>query len=188
MPIFALLPPLIIVAIVIAVSRSAEMRRRQEAQKRGNPEQTFRTAPGTAQQPNVPVRPTVQPTVTAPRTAPQMQPPYAPHTQQNPYAPRTQQQNPYAPRPVQQPRPAPMPKIMHEGHDFCALRPDSPKDKPHPDHDLCALRPEEQTAKESMLKNAPALQCGGTPLNLTPDNIVRGVIFSEIFGKPKALR
>jgi hypothetical protein len=79
---------------------------------------------------------------------------------------------------------------MHPGHDFCSLKPDSPKDQAHPQHDMCALQPEdakEQKASQTRT-GVPALQTGGTALNLTPDNIVRGVLFSEIFGKPKSLR
>ncbi len=54
----------------------------------------------------------------------------------------------------------------------------------HAEHDLCALDSDGSEKTEAV----PALQTGGTSLNLTPDNIVRGVLFSEIFGKPKSLR
>ena len=60
----------------------------------------------------------------------------------------------------------------------------------HPEPDMCALQPEEPKKNTAPHEHAaiPALQSSGANLNLTPDNIVRGVLFSEIFGKPKALR
>ena len=74
---------------------------------------------------------------------------------------------------------------MHQEHDLCALKQETPNaNGKHPEHDDCALRPEERKEPAS----AAAAKTGGTLLSLEPDDIVRGVLFSEILGKPKALR
>lgn len=58
----------------------------------------------------------------------------------------------------------------------------------HPEHDLCALRPEEHKDGDAHERSNDAVHNDGTLLSFTPDNILQGVVFSEIFGKPKALR
>jgi len=62
-----------------------------------------------------------------------------------------------------------------------------PSKQSHPEHDLCALRPEDQADPDVAQTHAPK-QSNGTPLNFTSERILNGVLFSEIFGKPKALR
>ena len=64
-----------------------------------------------------------------------------------------------------------------------AQRTAAPQNK-HPQHDLCALRPEE-AGKEP--KNS-AENAEGSILDYDPKSILQGVIFSEVLGKPKALR
>jgi outer membrane biosynthesis protein TonB len=158
MPFFALLP-FIIIAIVIASARSAEMKKQQVLKRRqAEQEQAAKSAPTPQKKPPVPARPTVRPTVMQPRTQSTV----------------TAQTKTNAPQ-----------KQVHPQHDDCALRPDqkvTTSAQKHPQHEDCSLRPETVSASGASAAN------GGTPLNFTPDNILRGVIFSEIFGKPKALR
>ncbi|MBQ5992648.1 MAG: hypothetical protein IJL62_08975 [Clostridia bacterium] len=165
MPIFALFPIVIIGIVIAAVRSAAEQKKRQEIQRRAQEAQR-EEAVSEGQANYNPVKPSVQVPVRraepAPRPAPTVQKAY-----QSPLA--------NAQKPAQQ---------MHPGHDFCALRPDDPKakdPKKHPEHDLCALRPDAGQPHGTV-------QTAGSPLNLTPDAILNGVIFSEIFGKPKALR
>ena len=54
----------------------------------------------------------------------------------------------------------------------------------HPQHDLCALRPD-TPANPSEASEASHT---GSVLSYEPNSILQGVIFSEILGKPKALR
>ena len=52
----------------------------------------------------------------------------------------------------------------------------------HPEHELCALRADG-------LNTGTAVQSAvGVLPNMTQENILKGVVFSEILGKPKALR
>ncbi len=60
-------------------------------------------------------------------------------------------------------------------------RPVNPKQM-HPEHDLCALRSDDPHAQQT------ANASEGTLLNFTPNNILKGILYSEIFGKPKALQ
>ena len=62
----------------------------------------------------------------------------------------------------------------------------NPAKEKHPEHELCALRPEE--AHPQGAAHAEVSHNAGSLLDFTPDNILRGVLFSEVFGKPKALR
>lgn len=169
---FVMVLPLIIIGIAIAVSRSAaEQKKRAEALRRAEERQREETSVE-GQVSYTPVRPSVQvPTVRKAETAPK------------PVQPVQQAYRSPLAQPAQQ---------MHPGHDFCALRPDDPKatnPQKHPDHDLCAIRPEDAKGKQPSAKQSvPAAECSGTPLNLTPQEILNGVIFSEILGKPKALR
>ncbi len=57
----------------------------------------------------------------------------------------------------------------------------------HPEHDLCALRPDEHEEQEAHT-GASAQHNGKTPVSFSSNNILQGIIYSEIFGKPKALR
>lgn len=163
MPVFALLP-LIVIGIVVAVARNAATTKQREAQARAARERQNAAPVPPRQQTPTPVRPTVR--VPAPAQE----------------GPQPEERVRLEPR--VQPKPAQKAQQMHPDHDFCALRPDDPnaKNGGHPEHDLCALDPED--------KKAPATvpQSGNTLLNFTPDNILRGVLFSEVFGRPKALR
>ena len=160
MPFFIILP-FIVIAIVIFASRSAEMKRQQEFRRRqAEQEQAQRSAPPSGQNQPTPMRPTVRPTVTVqPRTA-------APAPQKSTFAAQA----------------------THPQHDDCALRPDQKLRTPpqkHPQHEDCSLSPE---TAASASYSEPARQSAGTLLNYSPGNILQGVVFSEIFGKPKALR
>ena len=164
MPVFALLP-LIVIGIVIAVARNAAATKQREAQARAARERQNAAPVPPLQQTPTPVRPSVR-------------------------IPTPAQEGPRSEERVRlearvQPKPAQKAQKMHADHDFCALRPDDPKAQNggHPEHDDCALRPEERKGSASA-----AAITGGTPLSLEPDDIVRGVLFSEILGKPKALR
>ena len=165
--------PLIVIGIVIAVARkAAEQNKRAEAQRRAA--QMEREAAFGGQASQSPVRPSVQvppvreATVT-PRTTPTVRPTSP--------APRVT-----------------TPKQTHPQHDECALRPDqktaSTPPWKHPQHEDCSLdsdtagKPEAYTVQ----KRVPALQNSAADLDLTPENSLRGVIFSEVFGRPKALR
>ncbi len=168
---FVLVLPFIVIGIVIAFTRKAEQAKRAEAQQRERQlrEQNF------GQPQPTPARPSVQvakPAREGPRPGERVQPQVSPRMQK-PAADRK-----------------PVPAQMHQGHDFCALRPDTAKGKPHPDHDLCSLRPEDSKAQKAPNApvNAAAKQHAGTLPSFTPDQILNGVILSEILGKPKALR
>lgn len=171
---FAALIPIIIIGVVITMIRSAGQKQRQEAKRRAQAERQGSEIPAAPQQPYRPVRPTVQTPSDVPpvRTAaPQPKPlsgAYVPH------------EGPPAPE-----------KKLHPEHDNCALdarlaeqKAKRAAEKAHPQHDMCALREDTPHAASPV----PAAETAGTTLNLTPDNIVRGVLFAEIFGKPKALR
>lgn len=94
------------------------------------------------------------------------------------------------PAPQARPNPAPARPQPNVSAPKTAPRPNPNVNRPaqkapqqmHPEHDLCALRADgtdAQTAVQSAVRVLP---------NLTQDNIVKGVVFSEILGKPKALR
>lgn len=89
------------------------------------------------------------------------------------------------PKPQAAPK-APTPQKMHPQHEYCAVRSDAPAksvaQQPHPDHDLCALTPDAVPA------HAAVQAQGGAALSFAPDKILQGVLYAEIFGKPKALR
>ncbi len=163
MPVFALLP-LIVIGIVVAVTRRAAITKQREAQARAARERQDAAPFQPRQQTPMPVRPTVQ----------------VPNPAQE--GPRPEERVRLEPR-VQQ-KPAQKAQKMHTEHDFCALRPDDPKAAKgeHPEHDLCSLNPEDKKTPAAQPQNGNAL------LNFTPDDILRGVLFSEVFGKPKALR
>lgn len=170
MPVFIFFPIIIGVGVVIAsiaASRQSEQKKRAEQARRAAqmqaeaPEQEGQTS-------YTPVRPSVQ----IPGSKREAAATAAQKTNRSPLTKPS--------KPVQS---------MHPGHDYCALRPDDPKaDDPdqHPDHELCSLDPEEIV--QEIPEGASAAQGGGMPLNLAPDAILNGVIFSEVFGKPKALR
>ena len=175
---FAALLPFVVIAIIIAAIKSAETKRQQELKRRQAQEQTQTAAPAPAARPVQPVRPTVHPTVITPAQQTTLRPASDPHTSSaaKPAAPRN------AARPAAQRTPT---ASIHPEHDLCAIREDSKKPVPsgkHPEHDLCSLDETVHTAEAASQKTA------GPVLNFTPDNILRGVVFSEIFGKPKALR
>lgn len=158
---FAAILPFIIIGIIIgAVRRSAI--KQQEARRRAAVEeqQAQRTQTVTRPEPQPTVRPSVQ----------------VPTRSEGPKA--NERVKPIEPR---------FPSNAHPEHDDCALRPETPPKtvagQKHPSHDDCALRPDEHAASAPVQKNS-----GNAPLELTSDQILRGVLFSEIFGKPKALR
>ena len=68
-------------------------------------------------------------------------------------------------------------------HTKSAQKTAAPQTK-HPQHDLCALRPDE-AGRETP---AAAQNAEGSILDYDPKSILQGVIFSEVLGKPKALR
>ena len=164
--------------IVFAIVRaSAEQKKREEA-KRREQDPNWRQSAFTGQTtPNSPVRPSVQATpvreaATWQGTAANARPLNA--------APVSQQKQP---------------QKMHPDHEYCALRQDAastqdPRSRntsqKHPEHDLCALRPE-QSAATANATPVPALQVGGIQMNFTPNQVLSGVLFSEILGKPKAM-
>ena len=181
---FVLVLPFIVIGFFIAASRKAEQTKRAEAQRR---ERQLREHDNERPQPT-PVRPSVQVPGSVregPRPEERAQPRVGPRVQ-NPSADRspTQAASPRAqtPRTAASPAKNAKPQHMHEQHDFCALRPDPPKGQSHPEHDMCALSSEQKSVRTSARSNDNAL------LNLTPEQVLRGVVFSEIFGKPKALR
>lgn len=163
MPVFALLP-IIVIGIVIAVSRSAAEQKKRAEQARRAAQMQAEAPVQEGQTSYTPVRPSVQ----IPGSKREAAATAAQKTNQSPLT-----------------KPSKPAQSMHPGHDYCALRPDDPKAQNggHPEHDDCALRPEERKGSASA-----AAITGGTPLSLEPDDIVRGVLFSEILGKPKALR
>lgn len=153
---FFALPFIAAIIIITTAIRSAEQKKRAEAQRMPQAPQT--AAPVEGQASYMPVRPSVQ----------------VPPAREAAAAPT----RPYA--------------SVHPQHDECALRPDQMKPQPansHPQHDECSLR-EDTSKKCGVPANAPetAQHSGGDLLNFTPDNILRGVVFAEVFGKPKALR
>ena len=173
---FAALIPIIIIGVVITMIRSAGQKQRQEAKRRAMAEQQKETTvPVAPPKPLEPVRPTVQVPKPSPQTARTGVP------QPKPAAPAyTPHEGPPSPE-----------RKLHPEHDNCSLdarlaeyKAKKASEKAHPQHADCALRPETGHAVSSV----PATEAAGTDLNFTSDNILRGVIFSEIFGKPKALR
>ena len=172
---FVLVLPFIVIGFFIAASRKAEQTKRAEAQRR---ERQLREQDNERPQPT-PVRPSVQvPEEHAqPRVGPRVQNPSADRSPTQAASPRAQ-----TPRTAASPAKNAKPQHMHKQHDFCALRPDPPKGQSHPEHDMCALSSEQKSVRTSVRSNDNAL------LNLTPEQVLRGVVFSEIFGKPKALR
>ena len=171
---FVLVLPLIVIGIVIAASKKAAEQNKRAAAARRNLEQAERNNIPTEGQANyTPVRPSVQ----------------VPPVRKAPTAPRPAQtagkayQSPFAQQKTQ----------VHPKHEDCSLRPDSTvKPAPpyqHPKHEDCSL--DEQTASKPEIytaKKGVPMQSEGTKLDFTPDKILNGVLYSEIFGKPKALR
>ncbi len=179
MELAALLPLIIIGAVISLAVRTAEQKKRQAAQRRADVERQQaqqNMPPVQPKQPYVPVRPTVQAPAPARQAAP------APKPKPADMKPRV---GSGAFVPMEGP-PIKNGQKLHQDHDFCSLPTEDPKARKgqHPDHDLCALRPDDPKTRQAAI----APQGGGTILNLTPDNIVSGVLFSEILGKPKALR
>lgn len=168
---FVLVLPFIVIGIVIAtVKKAAEQNQRAEAQRRAAQMQREQDA-SEGQASYTPIRPTVQ----------------APPVRRSEPVPRTTVQKAYQSPLAQQSQ-------AHPKHDDCSLRPDAKAQQAppwkHPQHEDCSLDSETASKPEpySVGNRVPALQGEGTTLDFTPDNIVRGVLFSEIFGKPKALR
>ncbi|MBR4905439.1 MAG: hypothetical protein IKZ44_01130 [Clostridia bacterium] len=172
MPFFLVLPFIVIGIVLATVKKTAEQNKRAEAQRRAEEMQTRQSA--AEAKPYTPVRPSVQvPPVReaapTPRTTPTVQ------------SART------APRVTTQ-------KQTHPQHDECALRPDqktaSVPPWKHPQHDECSLEPDTAAKPEAyaVQRRVPALHNSAADMDLTPENILRGVIFSEVFGRPKALR
>ena len=156
---FFAFPLIAAIIIITTAARSAEQKKRAEAQRMQQAQETAASVEGQASY--TPVRPTVQ----------------APPVRQAAAAPM---------RPDAYGR-------VHPQHSDCALRPDQKKPQPankHPQHDLCSLDENAPGNSEALKKSnaASAQKPGGTILNFTPDNILRGVVFAEVFGKPKALR
>ena len=162
MPVFALLP-IIVIGIVIAVSRSAAEQKKRAEQARRAAQMQAEAPVQEGQTSYTPVRPSVQ----IPGSKREAAATAAQKTNQSPLT-----------------KPSKPAQSMHPGHDYCALRPDDPKAAKgeHPEHDLCSLNPEDKKTPAAQPQNGNAL------LNFTPDDILRGVLFSEVFGKPKALR
>lgn len=158
---FAAILPFIIIAVIIGVMRYSAQKQ-QEARRRAAVEeqQAQRTQPETHAEPQTTVRPSVH--VPTPSEGPKV------NERVKPIEPR------YSTK-------------AHPVHDDCALRPETPPKtvagQKHPSHDDCALRPDEHAEPAAAVSNS-----GKAPLELTPDKIMEGVLFSEIFGKPKALR
>ena len=172
MPFFLVLPFIVIGIVIATVKKTAEQNKRAEAKRRTEEMQASMTKPDP--KPYTPVRPSVQaPPVRGaaptPRTTPTVQ------------SART------APKVMTQ-------KQTHPQHDECALRPDSKKAPTppwqHPEHEECSLDSDTTAKPEAytVQRRAAALHNGNADLELTPENILRGVIFSEVFGRPKALR
>ena len=167
---FVLILPLIVIGIVIATTRkAAEQNKRAEAQRRAAQMQHEAAVGGQAT--HSPVKPSVQATPVR-----RVEPTPTPRTVQKAYS-------------------SPLAKAQaHPEHEDCSLRPDAkaPQSPPwkHPQHDECSLDRETASKPEPYTVNPrnTALRGEGIHLDMTPDNIVRGVLFSEIFGKPKALR
>jgi hypothetical protein len=160
---FAALIPLIIISIIFSVLRSAEQKKRQEAQRQAREQQAraFTPQPVQQQQP----RPAVRPTVQAPSPARQAAAPAPLASTLKPTpAPRKTQPTIMEGPPS---RSAKNSQAMHPEHDLCALRSDDPKGTAH--------------AHSTVQQNR-------SPLQFTPDSILNGVILSEILGKPKAAR
>lgn len=171
MPFLALLPLIIVGVIISITSRAAAVRKQEEARKRAtafDERQSNPQMPPVRPQAPQPPKPTVQP----PQYT-QYVPPVRLQTQQ-PTQPRTTQPNTHAA--AMKPSTVSSRVSGYEGKPTQA--------KMHTDHDLCALESEDSVQAAAV----PARQSVGTTLALTPDNIVRGVVFAEIFGKPKALR
>ena len=183
MPFLIFFPIIIGVGVVIAsiaASRQSEQKKRQEAQSRAAAEQQASVSAPPQTKPLTPVQPSVQ----TPKSAFDAErTPAARANAPQSAAQAGQRQSQQMPRV----KPQPKPLQMHPDDDHCALRPDDPKaqnPEEHLDHDLCALRPDEPEAQEA----ASAAQGNTDLLAFTPDNILRGVVFSEIFGKPKAMQ
>ena len=166
--------------IVLAIVRaSAEQKKREEAKQREQQDPNWRQTAFTGQTTsNSPVRPSVQTT-----------PVRGAATWQGTSANARPQNTSFASQQKQ-------PQKMHPGHDYCALRPDASSaqdsrsrntSQKHPEHDLCALRPENNQSATADTSPVPALQVGGIQMNFTPNQVLSGVLFSEIFGKPKAM-
>jgi len=173
MPFFLVLPFIVIGIVIATVKKTAEQNKRAEAQRRTEEMQaSLNKQPDP--KPYTPVRPSVQ--VPPVREA-------APTQRTTP----TVQTARTAPRVTTQ-------KQTHPQHDECSLRPDqktaSKAPWQHPQHDECSLDAETAAKPEAytVQRRVPALQNSAADLDLTPENILRGVIFSEVFGRPKALR
>ena len=176
---FAAFIPLIIIGFVITlVTSSAERKKQQAAQKMKREYETRNTDPNVP-----PVRPQPQPVRPARPTT---------DTVHMPEAVRKAVQ----PGSVQKPQPRVAPRTFSAegvgtegpGKIIPRIKSDPHPQQKHPEHDLCALSPEDTKPQEAAQAHAPALETSGVVLSFTPNNIVRGVLFSEIFGKPKGLR
>ena len=158
MPFFIVLPFIIIGVVVFYARNAAEQKKRAEQAKR--------------QAERIPwEKPQTRPSATVPR--PTVQTP-APARSSVPTTIPTPAAAPVRTPPIQKTNRSPF---------------SQPTQQKHPEHDLCALRPEDPKPQEPLQpQTCAAQQTNGGLLNFTPDRILNGVIFSEIFGKPKALR
>lgn len=171
MPFFLVLPFIVIGIVIAAVRKTAEQNRRAEAKRRAREAQAA-NEPVSQSRPYTPVKPSVQVPVRevspTPRTTPTVNPARAAQSVRT--------------------------SATHPHHEDCALRPDSKTASTppwqHPHHDDCALDSDTASKPEAyaVQRHGSALQNDGADLELTPENILRGVIFSEVFGRPKALR
>lgn len=156
---FAAVLPFIVIAVVLAIVRSSvEQNKRRAAQSR-QAQTREKQAAFEGQTQYSPVKPSVQ------------APPVRKETK------------------VWTEGTAPKGPLMHQGHDHCAVKQEDPKAKnKHPEHDLCALDPNTVKAQNDARAQTDASKPNGPLLTFTPDQILNGVILSEILGKPKALR
>ena len=163
MPFILVLPFIVIGIVIAATKKAAEQNKRAEAQRRAAQMQQQKTA-SEGQASYTPVRPSVQPS--AVRRA---QPTIKTQAYQSPLGKAAQ---------------------THPQHEDCSLRPDA-KVAPappwkHPQHEDCSVPNIDSDANGTHA--VPAVQTGGATYRFTPDEVLNGVIFSEILGKPKALR
>lgn len=168
---FAIVLPFIVIMVIITVARaSAEQKKREAAKRRLEQMQMEQSVSVEGQAAYTPVRPSVQvPPVRRPLTTPTP----TPNVQK-----------------TMQTTSAARPQKMHPNDELCALRPDPPVKKgaeqKHPEHELCALRPEQDHAEKPAA--IPSLKLAGSTVNFSANEILTGVLFSEIFGKPKAMQ
>lgn len=162
---FFIVIPLILISIVFSVMHSAEQKKRQEAQRQAMEQQaqrTFRPAPA----PQTP-RPAVRPTVQVPTPA-----------RQAAAAPRTAPavQNPYQAAYERMQK-----QTVHPKHADCAVTNDYAKTTGHPQHDDCAVT-------DTHDPQSPMKAAAQPLLGFAPNQILQGVLYAEVFGKPKALQ